>query len=454
MSESSESPESLTPLQADAVRRRAIEAVVWGMPAVNFRMLRHAAEAAGLKADNQILFWSGLLDWRNQTLTPNPDVIYLMPFFDTTDGPVVLEIPPAEGGAINGSVMNYWQAAIEDVGPAGADGGRGAKYLLLPPDHTGDVPDGYVPLRMDTFRGYALLRSMPEGGRPEQITKALEYARGIQVYALALVQAEQPAPTVFVDAAGRVFDAAIPYDLRFFQALDAMVQAEPFLERDRAMIDQLRGIGISRGRPFAPDEQTSAILTEAIAQAHAWLDERYLAGFTPFADGANWALPADPELVDAIGSGFTAPDSYPVDARGLAYTYAFFSARHLGKGQFYLMSVADADGKPLDGTAAYRLTVPDGVPVSQYWSATVYDRATHTLLREVARPGYSSQSPGLRTNADGSVTLHFGAAAPGGDEANWIPTRPGQDFEVLFRFYGPRPELFANTWRLPDIERV
>ena len=43
---------------------------------------------------NQVLYWSRLLDWKNQTLTPNPDVIYLMPFFNTKDvGPVVLEIP-------------------------------------------------------------------------------------------------------------------------------------------------------------------------------------------------------------------------------------------------------------------------------------------------------------------------------------------------------------------------
>jgi len=68
----------------------------------------------------EVLYWSRLLDWKNQTLTPNPDVIYLMPFFNTKDaGPVVLEIPPADDGLINGSIMNYWQAAIEDVGPGG-----------------------------------------------------------------------------------------------------------------------------------------------------------------------------------------------------------------------------------------------------------------------------------------------------------------------------------------------
>ena len=36
--------------------------------------------------------------------------------------------------------------------------------------------------------------------------------------------------------------------------------------------------------------------------------------------------------------------------------------------------------------------------------------------------------------------------------ANWIPTSAGEQFEVLFRFYGPEPAFFDKSWRLPDIE--
>jgi hypothetical protein len=75
---------------------------------------------------NQIVYWSGLLDWKNQTLTPNPDVIYFMAFFNTKDGPVVIEIPPAGDGVINGSIMDPWQAALEDVGPAASTRARAA----------------------------------------------------------------------------------------------------------------------------------------------------------------------------------------------------------------------------------------------------------------------------------------------------------------------------------------
>src|SRR5262249_45605395 len=78
-----------------AIERRAVEAVIWGMPAVNFDLMYQAMVRETQGAYNQIVYWSRLPDWKNQTLTPNPDAIYLMPFFNTKDaGPVVLEIPP------------------------------------------------------------------------------------------------------------------------------------------------------------------------------------------------------------------------------------------------------------------------------------------------------------------------------------------------------------------------
>jgi hypothetical protein len=114
----------------------------------------------------------------------------------------------------------------------------------------------------------------------------------------------------------------------------------------------------------------------------------------------------------------------------------------------------DKDGKPLDGSKTYRLNVPANAPIRQYWSATLYDRDTHALIREMSHAARSSQSPGLQVNADGSVDLYFGPTAPGGKESNWTPTDPKGEFEVLFRFYGPLPSLFDKTWVLPDVELV
>lgn len=89
-------PPSIADLVQRTVHRRAIEAINWGMPIVNFDPMLQAAIAAGGGA-NQVVYWSKLQDWTNQTLTPNPDVIYVMPFIDTSQaGPVVVR-PPYPG---------------------------------------------------------------------------------------------------------------------------------------------------------------------------------------------------------------------------------------------------------------------------------------------------------------------------------------------------------------------
>ena len=133
---------------------------------------------------------------------------------------------------------------------------------------------------------------------------------------------------------------------------------------------------------------------------------------------------------------------------------AFFSAKHLGESQYYLLSGHDKDGKPLEGKASYRLRVPGNAPVTQYWSMTVYDRATHAFIRRARWVGRSSQTPGLQKNADGSADIFFGPKPLAAGTSNWIPTDPKGRFEVLARFYGPEKPLFDKTWRLPDIERA
>jgi len=436
-----------------AIQRRAVEAVIWGMPAVNYDLMFQAMVRETKGGFNQIVYWSRLPDWKNQTLTPNPDSIYLMPFIDTKDaGPVVLEIPPADEGSITGSIDDGWQAALEDVGPAGVDKGKGGKYLILPPGYAEKVPDGYFALPSDTYQTYALLRSILKGGSDADIAKAVAYGKRVKVYPLS--QAANPPPTAFVDAIDVVFDSTIPYDLRFFQSLDRFVQYEPWLDRDKLMIDQLKSIGIEKGKPFSPDSKTQAVLNEAAREARAWLDVHYEALFQPpYFETSRWAVPATPDLIEAIGTHFAKPDAYPVDSRGRAYAMGFFSAKHLGAGQFYLMTIKDKDGNDFDGGSTYRLTVPANAPVTQYWSATVYDRATHALIRNLPRSSRSSQNPGLQKSADGSVDVYFGPKASVGKESNWVPTSADGKFEVLFRLYGPEKPLFDKTWKLPDIEK-
>ena len=437
-------------LAARTLHRRAVEAVIWGIPIVNTDLMYQAAVKAGA-GPNQIVYWSRLFGWQNQTLTPNPDSIYFMPFYDTKAGPIVLEIPPAEGGTITGSLMDYWQAPLEDVGPAGVDKGKGGKYLILPPGYQAPIPDGYIPMPSLTYVGYALLRSILKSGSQADLAAAVAYGKTIKLYPLA--NAANPPETTLVDAIDVIFDAVIPYDLCFFQSLARMVEAEPWIDRDRAMIDTLRTLGIEKGKPFKPDTATGKALETAAQEAQAWFDDRYETTYAPYNDGPHWFPPADKELLDAASIGFTGADSYPLDSRGTTYYFAFSGLKHMGAGQFYLFTCRDKDGDPLDGGKTYRLRVPVNPPVHQYWSATAYDFVTHALIRDTDWSSRSSNTPGLQANGDGSVDVFFGPEAPAGKDSNWVPTKAGGRFEGLFRFYGPDKPLFDKTWVLPDIEK-
>src|SRR6478672_4979185 len=180
-------------LNSRLIHRRAVEAVIWGMSAVNTDLMYREMVKLGGKP-NQIVYWPGLPDWKNQTLTPNPDAIYLMPFVNTKEtGPVVIEIPPADGGSITGTIMDAWQMPLADVGPAGVDAGKGGKYVVLPPNFTDKVPDDYITLRSATYQGYALLRSILKSGSDSDIIGAVDYGKRIKVYPLSA--ATNPAAT-------------------------------------------------------------------------------------------------------------------------------------------------------------------------------------------------------------------------------------------------------------------
>ena len=200
-----------------------------------------------------------------------------------------------------------------------------------------------------TYQGYALLRSNLESGSDADVAKAVAYAKRIKFYPLS--QAANPPPTIFVDAIDVVYDATIPYDVRFFQSLDRIVQTEPWLPRDKVMIDMLKSIGIEKGKPFNPDAKTRDILNAAAREAQAWLDARYEAGFPSFYEGRQWAFPASPELAQTMGTFYEGPNAYSVDARGLADYYAYSTTKHLGAGQYYLMAAKDKDGRALDGAS-------------------------------------------------------------------------------------------------------
>ena len=144
-----------------AIERRAVEAVIWGMPAVNF-----GADVPGDDRQRQGQAQSGRLLVAPAGLE-EPDA-HAESRHDLSHAVLQHEGRRPDGAGDPARrrrldhrqrSMDAWQTALEDVGPAGVDKGKGGKYLILPPGYNGTPPDGYIALPSVTYQGYALLRS-------------------------------------------------------------------------------------------------------------------------------------------------------------------------------------------------------------------------------------------------------------------------------------------------------
>src|SRR5215510_15239455 len=115
----------------------AYETFVNTMQGVSLVAVRKGFLDVGVK-DNEILIFSELMDAKSLFLTADADTVYFLGFIDVSKGPMVLEVPPKALGALD----DMWFRWVTDIGLPGPDRGLGGKYLILPPDYDGPMPDG------------------------------------------------------------------------------------------------------------------------------------------------------------------------------------------------------------------------------------------------------------------------------------------------------------------------
>jgi len=429
---------------------RAIDAVVWAMPLLNFKTFRDGHRAIGVEY-NDVAYYSKIQDWKFQTATPNNTTPYVNFFWTTKDGPVVVEIPPsAEGVGIFGTLMDAWQRPLEDVGAKGKDGGHGARYLLLPPGYDGEILPGAYTLKQRTYNGFAILRSIISNSSPENLAKAEAFAKKIKVYPLA--QAENPPKTRHKDIYGILMEGTPKLDRTIYSELHEIIQEEVVEEQNLAMMGLLSQIGIQKGKPFKPDVKTEEIYEAAAADALQYMIEQYHRYLNPRVyEGKRWSTLTPPGNRET-GFSYEFPDRFDYHARGVLYYAVISSVKNYGTATYYVDLAEDKDGNWLDGGKNYKLIVPPHVPARDFWSVVVYDRETAAWIREMPKVGLDSSMEDVISNENGSVDVYFGPKAPKGKEANWIPTAEGRKFILLFRFYGPEPAALDGSWELNDIE--
>ena len=241
---------------------RAAQAAVWAIPAVAIWDVA-VATRRDLGGDvGDVVYFSKPMVSRHGFLTANDVTPYVIASLTTTNGPLVVEVPAAgEKAAYFGSFLDAWQVPIVDVGLSGEDKGKGGKYLFLPPGYTGAVPEGYLIYRPLTYAVEVAFRPVAKNGGT--IEEVVEYGKSLKIYKLS--EAANPPQTRFIDAYPRKWNTLPTYDINYFKEIDTIVQKEPVLDRDKAMMALLASIGIEKGKPFAPDSETTKALEEGAA---------------------------------------------------------------------------------------------------------------------------------------------------------------------------------------------
>jgi hypothetical protein len=456
---------------------------------VSLHAIHKGLQSVGVK-DNEAIIFSELMDAKSLWLTTNADTIYVVGALDLTKGPMVLETAPGFLGA----VQDYWFRWIIDVGLPGPDRGEGGKYLIVPPGYAGPMPNGgFSVARSRTNVVLWFARSFladhkdpkPVADTIRKFTKVYPYEAGGVGTPIAeflegkapLGRISPPPPAVFHEASGKVMNTLPPNDFSYFEMLNEIVQQEPATSLDPELMGPIAAIGIVKGKPFAPDERMKTILTEAVAQANAisrslfmhprdpsWFYYPGSAWMNPlFVSGYEFETPI-PDITREGAKPFPATGYRQLDARrwyfyGVTGITPAMAMRVTGIGSQYLFATLDADKQYFDGGKTYKVTLPKDIPEANFWSLTLYDNQTRSMLdtpQRFPRAGNQSYpSPATEPNADGSTTIHLGPTQPAGiARGNWIQTMPGKGWFAILRLYSPLEPFFTKEWRPSEIELV
>jgi len=467
----------------------AYETFVNTMRGVSIRAVHKGLVSAGVK-DNEVIVFSKLMDSKSLFLTANADTIYVIGVLDLTKGPMVLESPPKALGTI----QDYWFRWVIDLGLPGPDRGEGGKYLIVPPGYQGPLPDGgFFVAHARTTRILWFARSFLENhSDPKPVvetirkfTKVYPYTPGGVGTPIAeflagkapLGRPSAPPPTVFHEGSGKVMNTVPPNDWTFYEFLNEIVQQEPATSLDPELMGPVAAIGIVKGKPFAPDARMKKLMTEALAVANAasrtlllrprdssWF---YYPGSAwwnfLFETGYQFETPIP--LITREGAKPFPPTGYrTLNARtsffyGITGITPAMAMRLTHVGSQYLFANFDANKQPFDGAKTYKVTLPKGIPQANFWSLTVYDNMTRSMIDTPQRyPRAGSQSypsPAAEPNPDGSTTVYFAPKQPDGvKRGNWIQTMPGKGWFTILRLYSPLEPFFDKSWRPSEIELV
>jgi hypothetical protein len=436
----------------------AEEGFIYGLPIVmNYAVMYEYSvdkDSGQYKAPfNQISNEARVFTYKDTAVvTPNSDTPYSILWLDLRAEPVVLSVPAVDKARYfsvmlcDGNTFNYGYIGSRATGSEAGD------YMVIGPGWTGTTPVGIKKVFQSSTQ-FSAVAYRTQLFNAEDMPNVEKVQAGYKSQPLSSYL-KQPAPP----AAPAIDFPKANAELvkkNFFEYLDFALQFAPTGPEEKEIRAKLARIGVGAGKTF---DFKNLPLTHKIEIGLGMKDgeekvEKYLVSGQKDVNG--WK----------IGSLFGDRQFYSGDwlkraaaAKGGIYGNDAVEA-------VYPLTKALADGEILDGSKhQYTLTFPAGQfpPVNAFWSVTMYDGKSQLLIENPINRYLinSPMLPGMKTNADGSLTLYIQNKSPGADkEANWLPAPNGPIYLVM-RLYWPKTEAPSilppgtGAWQPPGIKKV